>query len=133
MKTFHVTMLRPDKVFFEGDVTSLLVNQQNGQVQILAGHMPMLMSLAPGMAKIETENGSVIFATGDGMLQISKEGCTICSDFLAWEDKLDAAITNRETNIKNELERRHKSFIEYKLSKMEIARIFSGLDRLKRR
>lgn len=133
MKTFHITMLRPDKVFYEGDVEAIIVNRPDGFVEIMANHMPMIMSLAPGMAKMRIENKIVPFATGDGMLQIAKDGCTITSDFLAWEDKLDAAIKNREENIHNELERRHKSFIEHKLSQMEIARIFASLDRLKKR
>ena len=133
MKTFHITMLRPDKVFYEGEVESIFVNRSDGLAEILVHHMPMIMSLSPGMAKIKTANEMIPFATGDGMLHISKDGCILTSDFLAWEDKLDAAIKNREENINNELDRRHKSFIEHKLSQMEIARIFASLDRLKKR
>lgn len=133
MKSFHVTMLRPDKVFFEGDIESLIVTCPDGQVQILKNHMPLILNLAPGMAKMKFDGKTVSFATGDGMLRVADNECVILSDFLAWEDKLDAAIKNREENIRNELERRHKSFIEHKLSQMEIARIFANLDRLKKR
>ena len=38
MKSFHIEIVTPDGIEYEGEVESLLVRTDDGDVEILAGH-----------------------------------------------------------------------------------------------
>ncbi len=130
MNTFRLIMLRPDKQFYEGEVSELCVSEPDGHVTVLAGHAPMFANVTTGMAKLVEADGSVkSFATGEGMLAVYKERVVLQSDFLAWEAKLDEAILRRETAMAQEKERRKQSFLEYRINKIEMAKTFINLEK----
>ena len=64
-------MLRPDKQFYEGEVSELSVVEPCGRISILPGHMPMFINITTDMAKLTEADGAVrSFATGEGMVAI---------------------------------------------------------------
>ncbi|MBS1399533.1 MAG: F0F1 ATP synthase subunit epsilon [Firmicutes bacterium] len=129
-KTFSLLMLRPDKQFYEGEVSELSVVEPCGRISILPGHMPMFINITTDMAKLTEADGAVrSFATGEGMVAIYGDRVVLQSDFLAWEEKLDEAIKRRETAMAQEKERRKQSFLEYRINKIEMAKTFINLEK----
>ena len=129
-KTFSLLMLRPDKQFYEGEVSELSVVEPCGRISILPGHMPMFINITTDMAKLTEADGAVrSFATGEVMVDIFVESVVLQSDFLAWEEKLDEAIKRRETAMAQEKERRKQSFLEYRINKIEMAKTFINLEK----
>ncbi|MFR1983141.1 MAG: hypothetical protein ACLS4Z_04980 [Christensenellaceae bacterium] len=63
------------------------------------------------------------------MLAVYRDKVVLQSDFLAWEEKLEEAIRRRETAMAQEKERRKQSFREYRLNKIEMAKIFISLEK----
>ena len=125
---FHLTMLRPDKHFFEGEVVSLTVSKPDGRETVLARHLPLFMNLTTDICHFILPDGTKkTFAMGEGMLTITKDEVILQSDFLAWEEKMATAIAHRETYIDAEIKRRKKSFLEYKQNKIEMAKTFVRL------
>ncbi len=133
MRTMHLVMRRPDKLFFEGDVLRLYITQNDSTaVEILPGHIPMVMRLKTDMARFVLTDGSErYFASGDGILNIERDRIVILSDFMAWEEKLDAAINHRQRSIAEEVKRRRQSFTEYRLNKIEMTKAFIKLRKMK--
>ncbi|MFA5562334.1 MAG: hypothetical protein WDA00_06830 [Eubacteriales bacterium] len=128
MSTFLLTMYRPNKLFFEGQVSSLLVSQPDRQVEILPGHIPMIMQLGTDMARLALPDGQArVFATGEGVLHITPAGVMVLSDFLVWEERLEAALDNRRKSIEAENRRRKQSALEYRLNQIEMSRLFTRL------
>lgn len=126
--TFHLTMLRPDKEFYEGEVECLSIVAIDGKKQVLANHLPMFMNLTSGLCSFTLADGTKkTFAMNDGMLSISHEEVVLQSDFLVWEDKLEEAVARRESFIEAEKKRRKESYLEYKQNKLEMAKTFVKL------
>ena len=50
MNTFRLHILAADRVFFEGDCTSLIVPTVHGQYGVQARHSNMIAALVPGRA-----------------------------------------------------------------------------------
>ena len=129
-KTFSLLMLRPDKQFYEGEVSELSVVEPSGRISNLPGHMPMFINITTDRAKRTVADGAVrSFATGEGMAAIYGDRVVLQSDFLAWEEKLDEAIKRRETAMAQEKERRKQSFLEYRINKIEMAKTFINLEK----
>lgn len=128
MSTFHLRMLRPDTEFFSGEVEMLDVLTPRGRETVLAGHMPMFINLDLGMCKFRLADGSEkTFAQGEGMLSIGRDEVVLQSDFLAWEEKLSRAIAHRVELMESERKRRKDSYLEYRRSKVDMAKRFISL------
>ena len=130
MKTFHLTVMRRDKIVFEDDVAALCcsVGADGAREEILPGHEPMLFSITLGMADIRLQSGEKKrFATGDGIVMIERGRVQVLSDFIAWEDRLDRAIEHRQSYIDKDLSRRRQSYHEYRMSKINLTKTFIHL------
>lgn len=65
MKEFHLEILTPDGLSYEGMVESLLVHAVDGDVEFLAGHIDYITTLGIGRARIRI-NGKDRFASVSG-------------------------------------------------------------------
>ena len=65
MKEFHLEILTPDGLAFEGMVESLLVHAVDGDVEFLAGHIDYVTTLDIGKARIKI-GGKDRFASVSG-------------------------------------------------------------------
>ena len=66
MKPFHLEIVTPDGLAFDGEAESLLVRTDDGDVEILAGHTDFLASVAIGRARIRTPDGEERYASAAG-------------------------------------------------------------------
>ena len=87
MNTFSLTVSSPDGDIFKERVVSLSLQGANGDLAVLAGHIPFVTTLRPGNCKIELEDGSV--KTGrveSGLLSVSPDGVTVLSSDLTLDE-----------------------------------------------
>ena len=73
MKPFHIEIVTPDGLIYDGQVESLLVRTDTGDVEILANHTDYLAPLATGRARIIV-NGEKRFASVNGGFLTVKHG-----------------------------------------------------------
>ena len=65
MKSFNLKIVTPDGICYTGEVESLLVHTETGDVEFLAGHIDFIGSLTAGRVRIK-ENGRDRLAAGSG-------------------------------------------------------------------
>ena len=53
MNEFHLTVVTPDGMKFDGNATSVLVRTDSGDVEILARHADYFAALGIGRARLE--------------------------------------------------------------------------------
>ena len=74
MTTYKLSVLSPDGEIFNGDVISLLLRGADGDICILAGHIPLITTVKPGRCVItlpdEEENEGELKA---GILDVGKD------------------------------------------------------------
>ncbi len=80
MNTFHLTVSSPDGNKFSGDVIKLDVRGTEGELAIMAGHVPFVTSLveAPVTVTLPDDTEKVAFAKG-GLLTVDKDNVTLIS------------------------------------------------------
>jgi len=80
MNTFKLTVSSPDGNKFVGDVIKLDVRSTEGELAVMAGHVPFVTSLIKCPCTIWFEDGSTKTATADGgLLTVSRERVTLLS------------------------------------------------------
>ena len=80
MNTFKLTVASPDGNKFCGDVVKLDVRGVEGELAVMAGHIPFVTSIVNCPVTIELEDGSKKTATSDGgLLTVGKDEVTLLS------------------------------------------------------
>ena len=80
MNTFKLTVASPDGNKFFGDVVKLDVRGVEGELAVMAGHVPFVTSIVNCPVTIELEDGSKKTATSDGgLLTVGKDEVTLLS------------------------------------------------------
>ena len=64
-------ILTPDKIVYEGDVTSLTVPGTMGSFQILSDHAPIISTLEQGSIAVQsTQKGIETFSVKSGVVEV---------------------------------------------------------------
>lgn len=71
MTEFHLEIVTPDGVEFNGMAESLLVKCESGDVEVLARHTDYFGSLGIGRARIKTKDGDRFASCAGGFLSVS--------------------------------------------------------------
>lgn len=116
-------MITPEKILFQGKAQSIRVMVEDGSLEIWASHIPSVAYLVPGECRIILENGERrTFVSSDGVLNISRSGVSLTSDFLEWEENLEAALQEKQKRIASEKERRSESVVQNQLVALDLMR-----------
>ena len=86
MKTFPLTISSPDGDLFCGDVIKISVRGVEGELAVMAGHIPFVTALKPCECRIELDNGDIKKGHIDGgILTVSSEKVTLLSGSFDWK------------------------------------------------
>ena len=85
MKTYQLTVSTPDGYAYDGDVCSLFLRGAEGDLAVMAGHIPFVTTVKAGECRIllEDESEKTGFADG-GILTVSSEKVTFLSASFHW-------------------------------------------------
>lgn len=87
MRTFTLTVSSPEGDVYRGEVVSLRVRGTEGELAVLAGHVPFVTSLRACECKIELEDGEIrLGQTDGGLLTVSCNKATLLSGSFAWKE-----------------------------------------------
>lgn len=104
-KTFNLQIISPTRVFFDGDAEMVEMKTTEGEIGVLAGHIPLTVVLEPGILRIKQADGKKEAALHDGFVKITKNKVTILAESCEWPDEIDI---NRAEEAKMRAERRLK-------------------------
>lgn len=76
MNTFHLQIVTPEGMFFDGQAEKIIVRTTEGDVCILGGHSDFVAPVATGQARVTRENGDTKTAQCSGGLISVKKGIT---------------------------------------------------------
>ncbi len=88
---FPFRVLSPLGTAFDGKARSVTLPTDNGEITVLAGHMPMVSVLADGEVRIRAGDQDVWIAISGGFLETADGAATVLSDFAAESDSIEVA------------------------------------------
>ena len=88
MNTFRLKIVSPDGLHFDGDAVQLSVRGTEGELAILAGHVPYVTALVDSECRIYTEeDGQEVIKKAeirDGVLCVTKESTRVLVSGFVW-------------------------------------------------
>lgn len=86
MKTFPLRISAPDGDLFCGEAVKISLRGAEGDLAVMAGHIPFITSVKPCDCMVELENGEEkIGHTDGGILTVSTDSVTMLSGSFKWK------------------------------------------------
>lgn len=89
MKTFHLKIVTPYGLCFDGQVQSLTLRTIDGDVGIQADHVDLVTALGMGQATVVTEDGPKYAACIGGLLSVTKTIVSVVATTFEWAEDID--------------------------------------------
>ena len=122
MKAFHLEIVTPDGMKYNGEVESLLVRTDEGDIEILAGHTDLLASVDVGRARI-IENGVKRFAAvNGGFLSVENKKVKLCAITFEFADQIDLKRAEAAKTKAEEIIKESKSNMDIDVAKAKLIR-----------
>ena len=89
MKEFHLEILTPDGLAYEGMVESLLVHAIDGDVEFLAGHVDYITTLGIGRARIKISGKDRFASVSGGFVMVSSNKVKLVATTFEFAEDID--------------------------------------------
>jgi F-type H+-transporting ATPase subunit epsilon len=73
----HIVIAKVNEVLFEGEARSMTVPGTDGELTVLADHMPLVTTLKAGTIVVRADEGEKSFPIESGVLEVHKDGATV--------------------------------------------------------
>ncbi len=84
MKQFALQIVTPDGMVYDGEAGQLSVRAIDGEVAILAGHIPYVTALRDGECRVYIGDGIRKARCSGGLLTVTKEKVRLVSSDFDW-------------------------------------------------
>ena len=86
MNTFALRITSPEGDLFSGEATMLSVRGTEGELAVMAGHVPFVTCLVPGDCKVELPDGTVSQGHVErGVLTVATDKVILLSGDFNWK------------------------------------------------
>ena len=87
--TFKVSIITPERTFYEGEATMVEFNTVEGEIGVLPKHIPLTTVIAPGICTITEAEGVKKAAGHAGLAEILPDKVTLLAEIAEWPDEID--------------------------------------------
>lgn len=91
MKPFHLEIVTPDGLAFEGEVESLLIRTDDGDVELLRGHADFLASIATGRARLLIDGKPRYASVSGGFVSVQNGVAQVVAITFEFAENIDLA------------------------------------------
>lgn len=125
---FRLTVITPEKTFFDENTTQVIVRTTEGDIGILANHISLVASLPAGPMKVQQGDGSFrIAAISSGLIKVGGNKVNIFADAVEWADEIDIDWAKRsEENAKQRIAAK-KSERDFDLAELKLKRAMNRI------
>lgn len=107
MATYHLQIVTPDGLYYDGEAEKLIVRSTTGDVCILAHHINYVTALGMGVAKVTIDGKDRRAACVGGMLSVHEGEVKLVSTTFEWSEDIDLERAHRaEERAKEKLAHR---------------------------
>lgn len=78
---YKLSILTPQEIVFQGEVSSAVVCGEDGYLEVLAHHAPIIVLMKPGRLEITDKEGAkLVYQTSKGIFEVSNNEATALVD-----------------------------------------------------
>ena len=127
MRKFHLEIVTPDGVIFDGDAEGILVRTDGGDVEIMAGHLDYFATVSTGRAKLTADGKEKEAAASGGFISVKKSAVQLVCTTFEFKENIDV---DRARIAKSNAEKLLQSSDDEKTIKIAKSKLARALSRI---
>ncbi len=97
MASIEVSLVTPSRVLWEGEAQMVVMRTVDGEIAFLAGHVPLIGQVAPGLVKIQLpDGGEERFAVRGGFVEVKDNKASVLADQAQASDDVDTEAARKD-------------------------------------
>jgi F-type H+-transporting ATPase subunit epsilon len=88
-KTFRLQIVTPEKVEFDEEVEVVVAPGIDGELGIMAGHLPLITRLKIGVLRILTASEEITMAVSEGYMEVTRDKVLILAEAAELPEEID--------------------------------------------
>ncbi len=126
-KTFYLEIITPEKQFYVGPASSLVIPALDGEYGVQPGHEPIVTAIEPGLVRFQADGAWNEVVVSDGFAEVMPDYVILLVSSAERPEEIDRARAERAKERAEERLRQKQSVREYHLSKAALARAMARL------
>ena len=94
-KTFKLEIITPYRVFYSDNAENLIINSSDGELALLADHVPIVTPVGIGIVKILVDGTWKTASFSDGFLEMEGNKAPVLAGAAEWPEEIDVARAER--------------------------------------
>ncbi len=129
MATYHLQIVTPDRMMYDGEAEKIILRTVNGDVCILPHHIDYAVPLAIGEAKVTDGQGNTrLAACNNGMLSVHGNEVRVVAVTFEWADDIDLERARRaEESAKEMLEKLQREDADFNVAEARLKRALTRI------
>jgi F-type H+-transporting ATPase subunit epsilon len=103
MNKMPVEIVTPERKVYENEVNMIIARGGDGDLGIMAGHVPVVTTLKVSQLRLKTDKGDQVIAVSGGFLEVKPEKVTVLAEAAELPEEIDV---DRAARAKERAERR---------------------------
>ena len=128
MRQFHLEIVTPDGLIFEGSAESILVRAGSGDIEIMAGHADYFATLGIGRAKLVADGKSREASTAGGFISVKGGDVKLVCTTLEFAEDIDLMRAEAAKVRAEEAMRRAANDKELAVAKAKLERALNRIN-----
>ncbi len=95
MSTFHLQIVTPDGLSYDGPAENLYVRTQDGVIGILPGHIDYVAPLGMGPARVQVDGKERTAACIGGLVAVTHGDVRLVATTFEWAEDIDVSRAHR--------------------------------------
>ncbi len=129
MKTFKLEIATPERVVYSDEVVSVTLPTIDGEITVLADHLPLVTVLKPGEMVIRKGSEAIPYAIGGGFIEMDGHKLTVLADTTEHISEIDEQRAEEARQRAEEL-KKTKAVDDVEFAKMS-AKLERDINRLR--
>ena len=129
MSTYHLQIVTPDRMVYDGEAEKIILRTVNGDVCILPHHIDYAVPLAIGEAKVTDAQGNTrLAACNNGMLSVHGDEVRVVAVTFEWADDIDLERARRaEESAKELLDKLKREDVDFSVAEARLKRALTRI------
>ena len=128
MNEFHLQIVTPDGIFFDGQAEKIVVTTVEGDVGILANHANYLSPIGIGKAVITCDGKARQAACTGGLVSVTDDVTRIVASTFEWADEIDVERAKRAAEKAQKRLDKKTSDADIKLAELKLKRALNRIN-----
>lgn len=119
---YTLEVITPERIFFRGEVESVIIPTPDGYMSIQKMHEPMVAAIKIGDMKINVDGEWKQCITSNGFVEVRPDETIIFSQAVEWPNEIDIRRAQEARERAEERMRQKQSHQEYMQNQVALAR-----------